>query len=62
VLVNAGILPTESDQFIREFAELDIIIIMFALGFEESTGNFLASISKSWGIALFGAIGPFVVT
>lgn len=59
VLVNVGILPEASDEFIREFAELGIIIIMFALGFEESTGNFLDSIRKSWGIALFGALAPF---
>lgn len=62
VLVNTGILPQESDQFIREFAELGIIFIMFALGFDESTDNFVASVRKSWGIALFGAIGPFVIT
>ncbi|MDH3440293.1 MAG: cation:proton antiporter [Gammaproteobacteria bacterium] len=61
-LVNTGILPRESDQFIREFAELGIIFIMFALGFDESTDNFVASVKKSWGIALFGAIGPFVIT
>ena len=61
LLVNTGVLPTESDLFITEFAELGIIFIMFALGFEESTDNFLASIKKSWGIALFGAIGPFMV-
>ena len=61
-LVNLGIVPTESDLFIREFAELGIIFIMFALGFEESTDNFLASMKKSWGIALFGALGPFAIT
>ncbi|NIW23381.1 MAG: cation:proton antiporter [Gammaproteobacteria bacterium] len=61
-LVNLGIVPTESDEFIREFAELGIIFIMFALGFEESPDNFLASIKKSWGIALFGALGPFAIT
>ncbi len=62
VLVNVGILPVESDLFIREFAELGIIFIMFTLGFEESTANFMASMKKSWGIALFGAIGPFTIT
>lgn len=61
-LVNVGILPRESDLFIREFAELGIIFIMFALGFEESTDQFVASIKKSWGIAFFGALGPFMVT
>lgn len=62
LLVNLGVLPAESDEFIRIFAELGIIFIMFALGFEESTDNFLASMKKSWGIALFGAIGPFAIT
>lgn len=59
VLVNVGILPTEMPVFITDFAELGIIVIMFALGFEEDTGNFLRSIKRSWGIALFGAIAPF---
>ena len=62
VLVNVGVLPEESDLFIREFAELGIIFIMFALGFEETTTDFMASIRKSWGIALFGAIGPFAIS
>jgi Kef-type K+ transport system membrane component KefB len=47
--------------FIIDFAELGIIIIMFALGFEESTANFLQGIKRSWGIALFGAITPFAI-
>ena len=33
--LNAGIPPTASDDFIREFAEPGIIFIMFALGFAE---------------------------
>jgi Kef-type K+ transport system membrane component KefB len=61
VLVNIGILPAESGAFIRTFAELGIIFIMFALGFEESTDNFMASVKRSWGIALFGALAPFCV-
>ncbi len=61
VLANIGILPAESGPFIRHFAELGIIFIMFALGFEETTDNFLASAKRSWGIALFGALGPFIV-
>lgn len=61
VMVNVGLLPRESHEFIRDFAEFGIIVIMFALGFEESSSNFIQSIKKSWGIALFGAIAPFVV-
>ncbi len=59
LLVNLGILPTDSAPFIRGFAELGIILIMFALGFEENTRNFLRSIKRSWGIAFFGAVAPF---
>jgi Kef-type K+ transport system membrane component KefB len=61
LLVNLGVLPHESDPFIRGVAELGIVFIMFSLGFEETTENFLSSLKKSWGIALFGAIGPFSV-
>jgi Kef-type K+ transport system membrane component KefB len=60
LLVNLGVLPEKTDPFIRGFAEIGIIVIMFALGFEESTPNFLKSIKRSWGIALFGAIAPFI--
>jgi Kef-type K+ transport system membrane component KefB len=61
LLANLGVLPAESGSFIRVFADLGIIFIMFALGFEESTDKFVASIKRSWGIALFGALAPFVV-
>lgn len=61
ILVNSGILPAAHDPFIRTFAELGIIVIMFALGFEESADNFLASVKRSWGIAFFGAVAPFAV-
>ncbi len=62
LLVNLGILPPEPGIFLRDFAEIGIIVIMFALGFEENSANFLGSIKRSWGIALFGAIAPFMVT
>ena len=61
LMVNIGLLPEEMPVFINDLSELAIIIIMFALGFEEDTDNFLASIKRSWGIALFGAITPFLV-
>lgn len=61
LLVNIGVLPSETPAFIRGFAEIGIIVIMFAIGFEEKTDNFLGSLKRSWGIAFFGALGPFVV-
>lgn len=59
LMVNFGLFPSGGDEFIEGLATLGIIIIMFALGFEENTDNFLYSIKKSWGIALFGALAPF---
>jgi len=59
VMVNSGVLPLQSDPFIAGMANLGIILIMFALGFEETTDHFLASVKKSWGIAFFGAVAPF---
>lgn len=61
VLVNFGLVPVEMPEFIRNFSELGIIVIMFALGFEENTDNFITGIKRSWGIALFGAIAPFII-
>jgi Kef-type K+ transport system membrane component KefB len=60
-MVNLGILPEQIPDFITNFAELGIITIMFALGFEEDTSNFIKSIKRSWGIAVFGALTPFTV-
>lgn len=59
IFVNLGILPTEPTPFLEVFSEIGIILIMFALGFEENTNNFISSIKRSWGIAFFGAIAPF---
>ncbi|WP_395373649.1 cation:proton antiporter [Marinicella sp. W31] len=61
LMVNIGLLPQEMPIFIKDFAELGIIIIMFALGFEEDSGHFVKSIKRTWGIALFGALAPFAI-
>jgi len=60
-MVNLGILPVTMPPFIVSFSELGIIIIMFALGFEEDAKNFVQSIKRSWGIAFFGAVVPFSI-
>jgi Kef-type K+ transport system membrane component KefB len=61
IMVNLGFLPLIMPEFVEVFAELGIIIIMFALGFEEDTGYFLKSVKRSWGIAFFGALVPFAI-
>ncbi len=59
LLVNIGVLPETIPHFIETFAEVGIIIIMFALGFEENSSAFIKGVKRSWGIALFGALAPF---
>lgn len=61
LLTNFGVIPIEMPVFIVDLAELGIIVIMFSLGFEEETDNFLSSIKRSWGIAFFGAVVPFCI-
>jgi|MEHZ01.4.fsa_nt_MEHZ011219110.1_72 Kef-type K+ transport system membrane component KefB len=61
LMVNIGWLPIHMPVFIEDFSELGIILIMFALGFEENTDDFLRSVKRSWGIAFFGALAPFLV-
>ncbi len=61
LLVNTGILPQQMPPFIDKMSDLGIILIMFALGFEEDTNNFVRGIKRSWGIALFGALVPFAI-
>ena len=62
IMVNIGLLPEGPNDFIQGLAEIGIITIMFALGFEENSSHFVRSIKRSWGIALFGALAPFLVT
>jgi Kef-type K+ transport system membrane component KefB len=61
LLTNIGLLPKELPEFIKNISELGIIIIMFALGFEENVNAFVKSIKRSWGIAFFGALVPFCI-
>jgi Kef-type K+ transport system membrane component KefB len=60
LMVNTGLLPEGSTPFISAFSEVGIILIMFALGFEEDSHHFVKGIKRAWGIAFFGALAPFV--
>jgi len=62
VFINVGLLPETPHEFVRGFAEIGIVLIMFAIGFEENVDQFLISAKRSWGIAFFGAVAPFSVT
>jgi Kef-type K+ transport system membrane component KefB len=47
---------TESLEFL---GNIGIILVMFALGWEEDAGHFVEGMKKAWGIATIGAIFPF---
>ncbi|NQY34945.1 MAG: cation:proton antiporter [Alteromonadaceae bacterium] len=59
IMVTFGLLPEQATPFIAVLSEFGIILIMFALGFEENPTIFMRSIKRTWGIALFGALVPF---
>ena len=59
ILGNLGVIPQESEA-LDYIGQIGIIFIMFALGFEESLENFIRGIRKAWGIAIIGAICPFL--
>lgn len=62
ILVTFGLVPVKATPFIAGFSEFGIILIMFALGFEENPTVFIRSIKRAWGIALFGVLGPFLAS
>jgi len=59
VAVNLGILPQEH-QVIEAIGEWGIVFIMFALGFDENLSHFMRGLKKSMGIAIIGALFPFL--
>lgn len=59
ILSNIGLLP-QHNEALEYIGELGIIFIMFALGFEENLQNFIQGLRKAWGIALIGALFPFL--
>jgi len=59
IAVNIGILP-EENSILEAIGDWGIVFVMFALGFEENISNFVAGLKRSWGIAIIGAIFPFL--
>jgi len=58
VLGNLGLFS--GDHRLEFLGEIGIVLVMFALGFEENLSNFLKGVKKAWGIAVIGAIFPFL--
>jgi len=59
IAVNIGILPHEN-LILEAIGDWGIVFVMFALGFEENVTNFMQGLKRSWGIAIIGAIFPFL--
>jgi len=59
IFVNIGILPTHN-EVLEYIGEWGIVFIMFALGFEEDLDHFKEGLRRSIGIAIIGAIFPFL--
>ena len=59
IAVNIGILP-EENAILEAIGDWGIVFVMFALGFEENLSNFIQGLKRSWGIAIIGALFPFL--
>ena len=58
ILGNIGLI--EENESLEFLGNIGIILVMFALGFEEDAKAFVEGVKKAWGIALIGAIFPFL--
>jgi len=59
ILTNLGLLP-KHNEFLETIGEWGIVFIMFALGLEEDLGRFSQGLRRSIGVALIGAMFPFI--
>ncbi len=56
---NLGIIP-EHHEVLEYIGEWGIVFVMFALGFDEDLDHFAKGLRRSLGIAIIGAIFPFL--
>jgi Kef-type K+ transport system membrane component KefB len=59
LFANLGILP-EHNEVLEYIGEWGIVFVMFALGFDEDLEHFRIGLQRSMGIAVIGAIFPFL--
>ena len=59
LFANLGILP-ERNEVLEYIGEWGIVFVMFALGFDEDLEHFKLGLKRSMGIAIIGAIFPFL--
>ncbi len=59
IFANLGLIP-EHHEVLEYIGEWGIVFIMFALGFDEDLDHFKEGLKRSLGIAIIGAIFPFL--
>ena len=59
LFANLGLIP-EHHEVLEYIGEWGIVFIMFALGFDEDLEHFKNGLKRSLGIAIIGAIFPFI--
>ncbi|BCD60589.1 MULTISPECIES: cation:proton antiporter [unclassified Nitratiruptor] len=59
LFANLGIIP-QHHEVLEYIGEWGIVFIMFALGFDEDLNHFKEGLKRSLGIAIIGAIFPFL--
>ena len=59
IFANFNIIP-EHHEVLEYIGEWGIVFVMFALGFDEDLEHFKAGLKRSIGIAIIGAIFPFL--
>ena len=59
LFANLGLLPSHN-EILEYIGEWGIVFVMFALGFDEDLGHFKTGLQRSMGIAVIGAVFPFL--
>jgi len=59
IFANMGIIP-KHHEVLEYIGEWGIVFIMFVLGFDEDLNHFKEGLKRSLGIAVIGAIFPFI--
>ena len=59
LFANLGILPSHN-EVLEYIGEWGIVFVMFALGFDEDLEHFKTGLRRSLGIAVIGAVFPFL--
>jgi len=61
LFANIGLIPSQH-EVLERIGDWGIVFVMFALGFDENISHFKQGLKRSVGIAIIGAIFPFLAS